>query len=166
LIVSHKVLYIRPSDQSFSARTKPAYKYGPGSVEEGQLSQRGRLFAGGRVRSLNATSLPLPPTSSQYSQTACTSGAQNGFHRQAAARCRSAGAADCSRAPSVHQRFGHRGIGGFSDKTQTPWLSPTAHEPSMFNSNAAMIVIPRRSWRRFIGFSSLAMNQAAKLRNF
>ena len=35
----------------------------------------------------------------------------------------------------------------------------------MFNSNAAMIVIPRRSWRRFIGFSSLAMSQAAKLHN-
>src|SRR6202140_2559540 len=85
--------------------------------------------------------------------------------RQASAKCRSARAADCSRASSVHQRFGHRGIGGFSDKTRTPWLSPTADEPSMFNSNAAMIVIPRRSWRKFIGFSSLAMSQAAKLRN-
>ena len=104
-------------------------------------------------------------TSSQDWQTARSSGAQNGFHRQAAARCRSARAADCSRAPSVHQRFGHRSIGGFPDKTQTPWLSPTADEPSMFNSNAAMIVIPCRSWRKFIGFSSLAMSQAAKLRN-
>jgi site-specific DNA recombinase len=40
--------------------------------------------------------------------------------------------AEYERAPSVHQRFGHRGIGGFSDKTQTPWLSPTADERSMF----------------------------------
>jgi hypothetical protein len=35
----------------------------------------------------------------------------------------------------------------------------------MFNSNAAMIVTPGRSWLRFIGFSSLAMSQAAKLHN-
>ena len=35
----------------------------------------------------------------------------------------------------------------------------------MFNSNAAMIVTPRRSWRRFIGFSFLAMSQASKLHN-
>ena len=156
---------MRLSEQSFSARTKPAYKYGPGSVEDEQLSQRGRFFAGSRVRSLYATSLPVPPTSSQDSQTACSSGAQNGFHCQAADRCRSAGAADCSRAPSAYQRFSHRRIGGFPDKTQTSWLSPTADEPSMFNSNAAMIVIPRRSWRKFIGFWSLAMNQAAKLPN-
>ena len=156
---------MRPCEQSFSPRTKPACKYGPRSVEEEQLSQRGSLFAGGRVRSLYATSLPLPPASSQDSQTACSSGAQDGFHRQTAASCRSARATDCARAPSAHQRFGHRGIGGFPDKTQNPWLSPTADEPSMFNSNAEMIVIPRRSWRRFIGFSSLAMSQAAKLRN-
>jgi hypothetical protein len=35
----------------------------------------------------------------------------------------------------------------------------------MFNSNAAKIVTPRRSWRRFIGFSFLAMSQAVKLHN-
>jgi len=85
LIVSYRVLYIRPCEQSFSPRTKPACKYGPRSVEEEQLPQRGSLFISGRVRSLYATSLPLPPASSQDSQTACSSGAQNGFHRQVAA---------------------------------------------------------------------------------
>ena len=165
MIVSYRVLYIRPCEQSFSPRTKPACKYGPGSVEEEQLPQRGSLFISGRVRSLCATSLPLPPASSQNSQTACSPRAQNGFHSQVAAKCRSARATDCARAPSAHQRFGHRGIGGVPDKTQNPWLSPTADEPSMFNSNAAMIVTPRRSWRRFIGFSFLTMSQAAKLHN-
>jgi hypothetical protein len=72
----------------------------------------------GRVRSLCATSLPLPPASSQDSQTACSSGAQNGFRRQVAAKCRSARATDCPRVPAAHQRFGHRGIGGFPDKTR------------------------------------------------
>lgn len=163
--MSYKVLYIRLCEQSFSPRTKPACKYGPRSVEEEQLPQRGSLFISGRVRSLCATSLPLPPASSQDSQTACSSGAQNGFHRQVAAKCGSARATDCARAPSAHQRFGRRGTGGFPDKTQNPWLSSKVDEPSMFNSNAAMIVTPRRSWRRFIGFSSLAMSQAAKLHN-
>ena len=163
--MSYKVLYIRLCEQSFSPRTKPACEYGARSVKEEHLSQRSSFFSGGQVRSLCATSLPLPAASSKNSQTDCSSGAQNGFHRQVAAKCRSARATDCARAPSAHQRFGHRGIGGFPDKTQNPWLSPTADEPSMFNSNAAMIVTPRRSWRRFIGFSCLAMSQAAKLHN-
>jgi len=163
--MSYKVLYIRLCEQSFSPRTKPACEYGARSVKEEHLSQRSSFFSGGQVRSLCATSLPLHPASSQNSQTACSPRAQNGFHRQVAAKCRSARATDCARAPSAHQRFGHRGIGGFPDKTQNPWLSPTADEPSMFNSNAAMIVTPRRSWRRFIGFSCLAMSQAAKLHN-
>jgi hypothetical protein len=162
--MSYKVLYMRLCEQSFSPRTKPACEYGARSVKEEHLSQRSSFFSGGQVRSLCATSLPLPAASSKNSQTDCSSGAQNGFHRQVAGQSHSTRATDCPSTASTDQRFGYRGIAGFPDKTQNPWLSPKASEPSMFNSNAATIVTPGKSWRKFTGFwFPLGLIQSSKL---
>ena len=152
MIMSYKVLHIRPCEQSFGPRTNSACKYGARPVKEENLSQGGCFFFGGRVRALCSASLSLPPTSSKNYQAAGCSRTQSGFHCKVADKFDSTRPTDCSKQASTDQRFGQPGIGRLADKKQSPWLSLKANKLSALNSNASMIATLGKSWRKFTGF--------------